>query len=218
MSSPAKIILALTFIVTLSGCVIRVNAQGNGGNVDKVMGGIDIERGRSVGDLSSVNGGITLKDDVHAGNVSTVNGSVTVHDHVSVDSIKTTNGAIRADRDFSSNGDLKTVNGSVKLRQGGYVDGSIATVNGAIDLNHVRVTHDLETLNGDVSVRNGSEIDGDVTFKHVHHRYSRDSRPTLTVDSDSIIKGTIYIYQPVDVHIAAGAHVGNLVKRYDDVE
>lgn len=220
MFKSTKFAMALGLMVVLSGCIIRVNADDSdgyhGGNIDRVMGGIDVGEGQTVEDLNSVNGGITLRDHSHAGKVETVNGGITIYDDVVVESVEATNGAIRAGDRFVANGNVSTVNGSITLRKGSTVDGDIKTVNGAISLQGTRSGRDVETVNGDIEITDNSTVAGDVVFKRVNHRYHNEGLPSLTVDASSTIKGTLYLYQPVDLHIADGAHVGSIVKRYDE--
>jgi len=217
---PAKLgrsTLILVLVILIQACVVRVNANDGHDHITKVFESIEVDAGESAGRLDTVNGGILLRDESQADSVETVNGSIRLYDNVSVYSLATTNGSIRAGRDLKVEDDVKTVNGRIELRPGTVVKHDVETVNGGIELVTAQVLGDVETTNGDIRLLDGTSVSGDVIFResrsHFFHHDDSD-RPTLVVDADSSIGGTIHLYQEVRLRIADGAEIGDIVKHY----
>jgi len=217
---PAKLwrsTLILALVILVQACVVKVNANDGHDHITKVFGSIEVDAGESAGRLETVNGSIRFRDDSEADSVETVNGSIRLHDNVSAYSLETTNGSIRAGRDLKVEDDVKTVNGRIELGPGTVVKHDVETVNGGIELVTAQVLGDVETTNGDIRLLDGTSVSGDVIFResrsHFFHHDDSD-RPTLVVDADSSIGGTIHLYQEVRLRIADGAEIGDIVKHY----
>ena len=208
--------LILALVILIQACVVRVNANDGHDHITRVFGGIEIDAGKSAGRLDTVNGSIRLHDDSQADSVETVNGSIRLYDNVSVYSLATTNGSIRAGRDLKVDDDVKTVNGRIELRPGTVVKHDVETVNGGIELVTARVLGDVETTNGDIRLLDGTSVSGDVVFRESRSYFFHDSdRPTLVVDADSSVGGTIHLYREVRLRIADGAEIGARARGYE---
>ena len=112
-----------------------------------------------------------------------------------VDELATVNGDIRAGQSLKVSGDVRTVNGSIK-QANSRVSESVKTVNGSIELQFTTVGEDVTTTNGDIELE-GSVVKGDIIFQDVGDGWNNGSKPTLRVDADSEIKGTIYLRREV---------------------
>ena len=179
----------------------------------KVMGDIEVSAGDSVGSLRTVNGSIELEHNAQAESVQTTNGRLRIGDFVVVDELATVNGDIRAGQSLKVSGDVRTVNGSIKLKANSRVSESVKTVNGSIELQFTTVGEDVTTTNGDIELE-GSVVKGDIIFQDVGDGWNNSSKPTLRVDADSEIKGTIYIRREVTLRISEDASVGEIVREY----
>lgn len=211
-----KPFFVLATVTMLQACVVHVNADSRGYDISKVFGGVDVAEGRNVGDIESVNGGVRLRDNVTAGDVETVNGGVRIEDDVTVDSIETTNGGIRAGRKLKVLRDLETVNGGISIRAGSEITGDVVTVNGDIELEEVRVGGRVETVNGDIELRDGTVIEGDVIFAENQRRqYWPSDMPTLYMDRNSEVRGTIQLHQEVRLEIQDGAKISGIEKHFE---
>ncbi len=216
-------------LILLSGCIVQVDPDawdwddgydnrhrhGDRHHIDKVFGSIHVDEGENVGHVESVNGSITLRDNSTADKVEAVNGSIRIHDQVSVFSVETTNGSIRGGENLTVEDDLETVNGRIELRQGSVIKEDVRTVNGTIQLRATEVGNNVETVNGDIKILRGSVVSGDVVFEDNNGWFQRSvNRPTLVVDADSAIKGTVHLYRKVDLEIDENAEVARVVEHY----
>ena len=215
MSAISRRTIAMGLALVLLGCVPGVNAEGRR-DIHRTVGNIDVTEGEWVGNLKSLDGSIRLADHSHVARASTVNGSIIIGDGVTIASARTTNGSIHAGESLRTEGDLKTVNGSIRVARGSTVGSNVKTVNGSVHLAGTHVKRDVETVNGDIAIINGSKIDGDVMFRRPDGAgwFRHRTPPTLTVDAGSTIRGTVYLYQRVNLDIAKGAKVGKIVSRY----
>ncbi|MFT7684832.1 MAG: DUF4097 and DUF4098 domain-containing protein YvlB [Candidatus Azotimanducaceae bacterium] len=226
--------LSLALMFT-GGCVIEVDASDwdddffserdntrdrhrdrDGGNIHKVFGGIKVHEGETVGNIDSVNGGISMSDNSTGEDVEAVNGSVRIQDKVSVDSIETVNGSIRAGHSLRVQNDVSTVNGSITLKEGSVIGGGVETVNGSITIQGTTVDENISTLNGDIEVLSGSKVSGDIIFEEKRRKEHNRQRSELVVDADSVIEGTIHLYQDVELKIEDGAKVGKIIDHYHE--
>lgn len=207
--------LILMSLLALQACVIRVNAGSHGGDISKVMGGIEIDSGSAVGDLDTVNGGILLRDASTAAHVETVNGGIKARDDVSARSLSTVNGGIRAGHNLKVTDEVSTVNGGIELGRGTVVGKDVSTVNGRIELSGTEVGGNVETVNGDIYVEDASVVLGDVVFeKDRGPGWWGKDEPTLIVDAESRIHGKIRLYREVRLRIHDDAKVGEIIEYY----
>ena len=206
----------LGLVILLQGCVIEVDGSDDYGNISHVFGHIDVRKGHSTGDVDSVNGSITLHDGASAMRVKSVNGSINVGDDVTFNAAHAVNGNIKCGRNLKVIEDISTVNGRIRVDRGGRIEGSIRNVNGDIDLVGTQVQDNLETVNGDVDLVKGTVIEGDVVFRDSGNHRDNRNRPTLHVDADSQIKGTLYLYRPVRLDLDEGAKVSRIERPYED--
>ena len=228
-SRHALAIATLATLILLNGCVLEVGADDwwddhddrhtrhgnqNHHNIAKVFGGIDIDEGESVGKLESVNGGIVLRDNSSADRVETVNGSVRLYDDVEVYSVETVNGSIHGGDNLKVERDLSTVNGGIELRAGTVVKDDVTTVNGTIRLRKTNIGRNVATVNGDIRILRGSIVSGDVVFEENHGMFNNWNKPTLEVDADSVIEGTIHLYRKVNLKIDENADIQDIVEHF----
>lgn len=179
----------------------------------KVMGDIEVQEGEQAGNVRSVNGDIELEDNSSAESVKTTNGRIRVGNYVTAEDLATVNGSIRAGESLRVNEDVRTVNGSIRLKQRSIVIGSVKTVNGSVELTGTQVGEDVKTTNGDIELRNSS-VDGDIIFEKVSYNSWNQSYPTLMIDADSKVHGTIYLRRKVNLRISDNAEVGEIKREY----
>lgn len=81
MPSSLRVFVVLMTAILLQGCIVKVNADTYGRDIDRVFGSIDIDDGQQVGNVDSVNGSIETVN----GNVvlepSTVEGDIVFEDN-----------------------------------------------------------------------------------------------------------------------------------------
>mgnify|MGYP000441531280 CR=1 FL=1 len=190
-----------------------------GEDISRVNGAINVEADERVGDVSSVNGTVRLGRGSSASEVSTVNGGIELSDQVSIFQAETVNGGIRVGEGVSVSGSLETVNGGIRIDSGSVIENRIETVNGRIRLTSTQVGEDIETSNGDISIRDGSVVDGDIIVSGRKHWWDRvfswnNSKPEITIDESSTVRGDIHIYREVDLNIADGSLGGDVIEHF----
>lgn len=188
-------------------------------DISRVNRGIRVEVEERVGDISSVNGGITMERGSSAYEIGTVNGGINLDDEVVIVHAETVNGGIRVGENVTVNGSLKTINGRIRTGSGTVIANQIKTVNGKIQLSNTQVGENVQTSNGDIEIRDGSIIEGDVVVRASRSWWSRVFRfnrrsPDLTIDASSAVRGDIHLYRRVDLHIADGAEVGDIIEHF----
>lgn len=206
--------------VLLTGCIVHVGAGENGGNIDGVFGGIDIQSGRNAKNLSMVNGSIEMEDNSSARNLSTVNGSIELADNVSIRNAETVNGSIEAGRNLRVEKSLETVNGEILLGEGAEVGKDVSNINGDLRLTDARIGGDVETYNGDVELLGNTHVEGDVAIRRNRDKswfkWNSDSEPSLTIGANVQIDGEIILERPVDLKLENSALSSKVVRRYTD--
>ena len=188
-------------------------------DISKVNGGIRISAEEQVGDPSSVNGGVDLARGSSAYKIDTVNGGIDLDEDVVIANAETVNGGIRVGRDVTVRGSLSTVNGGIRSESGTVVEDRVSTVNGKIQLRNTSVGENVQTSNGDIVIRDGSVVEGDIVVRGRRSWLSRvfgfNSRPsTISIDSDSVVKGDIHLYKRTNLEIDDDADVGEVVRHY----
>lgn len=188
-------------------------------DISKVNGGIRVSAEERVGDISSVNGGIDLDNGAVAARLDTVNGGIDLDDRVEIERAETVNGGIRVNRDVTVHGSLSTVNGGIQTNPGTVIEDRISTVNGKIRLRGTRVHDNVQTSNGDILVTDGSVVEGDIIVKGrrswIGRFFSFNRKPSkITIDADSSVRGDIHLYREVNLDIADGAEVGDVIEHF----
>lgn len=180
----------------------------------KVLGDIEVHQGEKMGDIRSVNGSIYLNEDSQIEHATTTNGEISVQDGVTAVALSTVNGSIKIGERVTVESDVKTVNGSIRVKSGGQIGESIKTVNGSIKLTQTKVGRDLKTTNGSIDLK-ASIIEGDVIFDEIQgYNWGVRTLPKLVIDSASEVKGKIILRQEVELRIAEGATIGEIVRDY----
>jgi len=133
--------------------------------------------------------------------------------------ISKVNGGIRVSSDATLHGSLTTVNGGIQTNPGTEIERRVSTVNGKIRLRDTRVGEDVQTSNGDIFLTDGSIIEGDIVVKdrrswlnRIFGFEGRNSR--IIIDSNSAVRGDIHLYREVDLDIADGAEVGDVIEHF----
>ena len=188
-------------------------------DISKVNGGIRVPAEERVGDISSVNGGIDLGRGVVAVRLDTVNGGIDLDDRVEIERAETVNGGIRVSQSVTVHGSLSTVNGGIQTNPGTVIEDRVSTVNGKIRLRDTRVGENVQTSNGDIFLTDGSVIEGDIIVKGrrswLGRFFSFDRRPSkIIIDSESSVMGDIHLYREVNLDIADGAEVGDIIEHF----
>jgi predicted acyltransferase (DUF342 family) len=187
----------------LSGCVIHIGDASamEGSDFSSILGNIDIAEGKHAGDISSVNGNVEISDHAGADDVSIVNGNLEMESHVTVRSIDIVNGDISATSHLSVLGNVESVNGNITLPEQSKIGGHVETVNGDITATDTVVEEDVETLNGDITLKGNTHIIGNIIYRESESSWGErsDNKPTLTIESDVIIDGTIILERPVNL-------------------
>jgi DUF4097 and DUF4098 domain-containing protein YvlB len=200
---------------------IQVEANEPVGNVSTVNGRIDIAHGATAGRVKTVNGGINLAGDTVVERLETVNGDIEVASNVKVSgSMSTVNGSVDIGQNVQVEGMVKTVNGGIRLDAESYVSQEVRTTNGDIRLYSSEIGRDLVTSNGDMTLSEGTVVNGDIIYKNKRRwwnnlfgfGFNRD--PLLTIDESSTVRGDIHLYHKVDLDIAVGADVGEVIYHY----
>lgn len=184
----------------LTGCVIHVGGAkaDDSGSLSSLFGSIHIDAHEHTGEISSVNGDVSIDEHASAKQVSIVNGDLDIAEHVKLNAIDIVNGDIDARDHLEVSAGIATVNGDINLGKNSMVGKSIISVNGDINLAGVTVDEDIETVNGDVNVSGMSVIFGDITYKKPDSKwFNSDNKPTLTIDKNVEIHGSIILERPV---------------------
>jgi len=188
-------------------------------DISKVNGGIRVSAEERVGDISSVNGDIDLGSGAIAAKLDTVNGGIDLDDRVEIERAETVNGGIRVSRDVTVHRSLSTVNGGIQTNSGTVIGDRVSTVNGKIRLRDTRVQENVQTSNGDIILTDGSVVEGDVIVKGRRSWIGRffnfdQRRPKIIIDADSSVMGDIHLYREVNLELADGAVVGDVIEHF----
>jgi predicted acyltransferase (DUF342 family) len=213
-----KQIFAATILASMmSGCIVHVGGSDGGFEISKVFGDIDVDESSHVKDVSTVNGNIDIDNHSTAKNVETVNGGIDIGDYVNIRSAETVNGDIEAGNNLTSERSLSSVNGDIEIEENSNVGDDVETVNGDIHLNDVKVGNSVITNNGDVTLRSGTIVEGDVIFRRSNSRWGRNRhKPTLTIEDNVDIKGSIILERPVKLELDNRDLEGKIERDYSD--
>jgi DUF4097 and DUF4098 domain-containing protein YvlB len=188
-------------------------------DISKVNGGIRVSAEERVGDISSVNGGIDLGSGASAEKIDTVNGGIDLDERVVIDQAETVNGGIRLSRDVTVRGSLSTVNGGIQTNAGTVIEDRVSTVNGKIRLRDTRIGGHVQTSNGDIVLTDGTVVEGDIVVKGrrswIGRFFNFDRKPTeIIIDEESSVLGDIHLYREVNLEIADGAKIGDVIEHF----
>jgi DUF4097 and DUF4098 domain-containing protein YvlB len=188
-------------------------------DISKVNGGIRVSAEERVGDISSVNGGIDLGSGAVAAKLDTVNGGIDLDERVEIERAETVNGGIRVSRDVTVHGSLSTVNGGIQTNPGTVIRDRVSTVNGKIRLRGTRVQENVQTSNGDIILTDGSVVEGDIIVKGrrswIGRFFSFNRKLSkIIIDAESSVMGDIHLYREVNLELADGAVVGDVIEHF----
>jgi hypothetical protein len=199
---------------------VSVSADQPVGDVSSVNGSIHVASNGRAGKLKTVNGGIDLQDGAEVNDAVTVNGRIHLGNGVKVlGSLSTVNGSIRAEEAVEIAHSVHSVNGGITFRTGSEVGADLRTVNGPVRLYNTHVKEDVVSSNGNITLAESSLVEGDVIFEAQRRWWGRffnrnSRRPELNIDTSSMVRGDIHLYREVDVNIADGAGVGEILRHY----
>lgn len=212
---------ATLLVMALGSYVFASEASGSPlRNLSYVNRSIEVNEEQRVGKVSTVNGDVVIQAGAVARQVDTVNGDVELEDNSAVDSADTVNGRIEVGKNVRVGDSLETVNGSITVRERSEVGGHVRTVNGDIELYGARANDQLRTANGDIRLREGTVVAGDIIFRantswlNNLFSFGRDHRPTLFIDADSVVEGSIHLYREVELRIHADARVKEIIEHF----
>lgn len=183
------------------------------GDIDKVLGSVEVAAGEHAGDVSTVNGAVRLADGASVREASTVNGSVHAGDRVSADTLETVNGSIDVGADGRVSGHIETVNGSITLDHGTQVHGHVSNVNGRIELRAAQVGEGLETVSGDIEVGADSRVDGGILVDKPHgswFHFGTRRTPRIVIGPGAVVHGTLEFRREVELYVSDRAQVGTI--------
>lgn len=212
---------------------ITLGPDSRAGEVGTRNGNITVGADSRVEGIESRNGSVALRDRVQAsGGVGTRNGAIRGGEAVQVgQGVASRNGAVAFARGSRIEGDIETRNGSIQL-QGAEAGGSLRSRSGNIELGtgteitgDVRIEIDEDTGiriggflwfggsteypdAGDISVREGSIVHGDLVVL-LPADYDAEF-PTVTIDGDSRVLGTVRVDARANLEITDGAGTGSI--------
>lgn len=220
VSHTMKLSAATMLAMLLGSYLLSTSANASEArDISKVNGGIRVSAEERVGDISSVNGGIDLGSGAVAARLETVNGGIDLDERAEIERAETVNGGIRVSRDVTVHGSLSTVNGGIQTDPGTVIDDRVSTVNGKIRLRDTRVQDNVQTSNGDIILTDGSVVEGDIIVEGrrswIGRFFSFDRKPSkIIIDEESSVLGDIHLYREVNLDIADGAQVGDIIEHF----
>ena len=150
--------------------------------------------------------------------LSTVNTDIYLLEHSKIEGAQTVNGAIQTELNVSVNRSLSTINGVIQTSHGTVVGEQLSTVNGNIRLNGTYIGKNLQTRNGDIFLGDGSVVAGDIIINAsswIDRFFTfQQEAPNLIIDADSSVMGDIHLYRTINLIIADGAKLGDIIKHY----
>jgi len=199
----AKSLLTLSLSLSLSACVIHIDASDGKAPSSKqsLLGNIVIDSHSSVEDISSVNGNLKLLDHVSAEELETVNGDITVGQYSRVESIEVVNGDVTLGEHTRVEEDIEAVNGDLRLQGHNHVGENLVTVNGDIDVYTGVINGHIKTVRGDVRLAGETKVLGDVVFQKVDPKDIGKSSSLLKIEDSVSIEGNIYVRSDVRLEI-----------------
>lgn len=212
--------MRLTITALLAGLLATAGAMAAQANLSTVNKSLRIDAGERAGNIESVNGSIRVNSRADVGRIESVNGGIRLGDDVSAGSVQSVNGSITIGNNARIAGEVGTVNGGVQIGAGSAVQG-LSTVNGSVDLDSVLVDGDIESVNASLTLRSGTRVTGDVLIRKrkgggMSGWFGKSKPPRLVIEDDVVIEGRLILERKVDLKMADGARVGEIVGEYHD--
>lgn len=208
MASGFRILTATAIGITLMGCDISVDGDGNGST--KINGSVHIAAGKPAEDARTVNGSIRVDDNAAVTSATTVNGSVHLGAHATATSMKTVNGAITLGDGAHVSGRAGSVNGDLSLANGSEISGSLTNVNGRISLASAHVAGGIKTVNGNISVMGASHVEGGITVEKPNSMMFNNDDPVIIIGPGAVIQGEMNFERKVKLFVSDKATVGTI--------
>ena len=203
-----RILAAIVVGLTLMGCDISVDGDGNGST--KVNGSVHIAAGKPAEDARTVNGSIHVDDNAAVTSASTVNGSVRLGAHATADSMKTVNGAIALGDGAHVSGRAGSVNGDLNLGNGAEVAGALTNVNGKISLASAHVGGGIKTVNGNISIMGTSHVEGGILVEKPNGLMFNNEDPVIVIGPGAVIQGEMKFERKVKLYVSDKATIGTV--------
>jgi len=180
----------------------------DGGEVERVMGSIDIADGEHAGDVGTVNGSVRIGDNAVVGKAEVVNGAITIGAHATAGGAEAVNGPIRVHDGAGISGTVETVNGPITLADGADVKGQVSNVNGPIKVAAAHVGGDIQTVSGDIEVGPNGKVDGGIHVQRDNSWFHSSDVPRVVIGPGSVVKGTLRFDRPVELYVSDKATIG----------
>jgi len=221
-----KQLITIFLLASLAGCdvvggVSLADGRQSDGDLETVMGGINVGDYAEAGDLSTVNGGVDVGRNSSVGQISAVNGGIYVGHETQTQSVETVNGGIDLAERVRVKGSVSTVNGGIETGPGVVIDGDLSNVNGGITLRGTEIKGDFESVNGDLSILQGSIVAGSLTVGDSGKSwFKRKKRKPVKViiGADGEVGGPLVFKRPVELYVHESAQIGSVdgaeVKRF----
>jgi cytoskeletal protein CcmA (bactofilin family) len=182
--------------------------HGDGGEIDRVMGSVEVGAGDHAGDVATVNGAVDVGEKAVVGEAHVVNGAITIGAHATATGAVAVNGGIQLSEGAGISGAVQTVNGPITLADSADVKGDVTNVNGAIKVAAAHVGGDIHTVNGDIEVGPNGHVDGGIHVERNNSWFHSDDKPRVVILSGSVVKGTLRFDRPVDLFVSDRASIG----------
>ena len=211
---------------------------GDGSRVEKINarnGAISLGLGVHAEDIETRNGAIRIGGNTRVRQVHSRNGAIVVGRDSRVDGeVSTRNGSVVFNEDVTVNGSVSSRNGPIQL-DATRVTGSIQSLSGDVTLDNASVVSgDLvidareaaarqgsqgffgfgrsDSYNdaGNIRITGGSRVGGDVVLLLPEDYDAR--MPRVTLDTDSLIEGSLRVDARVELDIADESNVGSIIR------
>jgi cytoskeletal protein CcmA (bactofilin family) len=199
---------AIAAILSLMGCDISIDGDGNGNN--KVNGSVHIAAGQPAEDARTVNGSVHVDDNAAVSSATTVNGSVRLGAHATAASMKTVNGAISLGDGAHVSGKAGSVNGDLTLGNNSEVAGSLTNVNGKISLSSAHVAGGIRTVNGNISIMGTSRVEGGILVEKPNSIMFNNEDPVIVIGPGAVIQGEMKFERKVKLYVSDKATIGTV--------
>jgi DUF4097 and DUF4098 domain-containing protein YvlB len=199
---------AIAAILSLTGCDISIDGDGNGNN--KVNGSVHIAAGQPAEDARTVNGSVHVDDNATVSSATTVNGSVRLGAHATAASMKTVNGAISLGDGARVSGKAGSVNGDLTLGNNSEVAGSLTNVNGKISLSSAHVAGGIRTVNGNISIMGTSHVEGGILVEKPNSIMFNNEDPVIVIGPGAVIQGEMKFERKVKLYVSDKATIGTV--------
>lgn len=208
MATGIQMLAAVAVGMTLMGCDISVDGDGNGST--KINGSVHIMAGKPAEDARTVNGSIHVDDNATVTTATTVNGSVHLGAHATATAMKTVNGAIILGDGAHVSGHAGSVNGDLTLGDGSEVSGSLTNVNGKISLASAHVAGGIKTVNGNISIMGTSHVEGGILVEKPNSMMFNNDDPVIVIGPGATVQGDLKFERKVKLYVSDKATIGTV--------